>query len=102
MKSPLIDLFYIFILDFCVVLRTFCVCKTPLCDVIVGLFCDVTPRNQRNIMTSSIVPSTAREKRYPTCKISILFMALYTGYHVRKLGMVCVIQTSCYPMIYYR
>ena len=34
-------------------LRIFCISKTPLCDVIVGLFCDVTPHNQRNIMTSN-------------------------------------------------
>ena len=82
MKSPLIELFYIFILGFCVVVRKFCLVRHP-CDVTAGLSCDVTPGNQGILWRHTIVASPARAKLYPTCEISILFTAIFTGDHVR-------------------
>ena len=66
---------------FCVVLRIFCIRKTCHCDVTVGLFCDVTPHN---LWRQTIVTSTARAKRCPTCEIWILFTGIFPAYCIRK------------------
>ena len=84
LKSPLIDLLHIFILLFCIMSQRNCFSKTRHCDVIVGLFCDVTPHNQGFSIRQTIATCTARAKWYPTCEISILFTVIFTGYHVSK------------------
>ena len=66
----------------------FVLVRHPSVTSLLDCFVTSHPATKGILWRQTIVASTARAKRYPTCEISILFTAIFTGYHVRKLDML--------------